>query len=47
VTDQILVAALALVAGILAGVKLVQTKGQELLAWGLLAVAIAVLVLAL
>jgi membrane-bound metal-dependent hydrolase YbcI (DUF457 family) len=39
--------ALILVAALLAGIKLIQTKFTELLAWGLLAVAAALLLKAL
>ena len=40
--DSLLIAVLAVVGGLLAGVELARSRLQSLLAWGLLAVAAAV-----
>ena len=45
-SDQILAVALLIVAGVLAVVVLAQSKAQNLLAWGLLAAALAGLLVA-
>jgi len=41
VSELVLVLVLALLAALLAGVVLVQTRGADLLAWGVLALSVA------
>jgi uncharacterized membrane protein YfcA len=44
VSELVIVLVLAIVAGILAGVELARTRGQDLISWGVLLLAVALVV---
>jgi hypothetical protein len=44
VTELVVVLVLAIIAAVLAGVEITRTRGQDLLSWAVLAVALAIIV---
>ncbi len=44
--DQVIVLVFAILAGLLGGIEVVRSRAQSLLAWGLVAAAIALIVIA-